>query len=58
MKIVRLGLTLMICLGAFWAAAHVGVLLPRDRSATTSLQAGAGESQRLIDLRRYLPVIR
>jgi hypothetical protein len=57
-KIVRLGLTLMICLGAFWAAAHVGVLLPRAQGASTPLQAGAGADRRMIDLRRYLPVIR
>lgn len=58
MKIVRLGLTLMICLGAFWAAAHVGVLLPRAQSASATLQAGAETDRRMIDLRRYLPVIR
>ncbi|WP_293984155.1 hypothetical protein [Sphingobium sp.] len=58
MKVVRLGLTLTIGLGAFWAAAHVGALLPHDRSVLNPLQASSGASQRMIDLRRYLPVIR
>lgn len=58
MKAVRTTLAVLICLCAFWGAAHVGVLLPHGKAGATGVQAGAGASQRVIDLRRYLPVIR
>lgn len=58
MKSVRLGLALLLCFGAFWGAAHLGILLSSDDAPASATRPDMVAQPRGIDLRRYLPVIR
>jgi hypothetical protein len=58
MKGIRTGLAALLCFGAFWGAAHLGVLVGKGRDGASSVTAGSVAAPHGLDLRRYLPVIR
>jgi hypothetical protein len=58
MKGIRTGLAALLCFGAFWGAAHLGVPVGKDRSGASALRTKSVSTPRGLDLRRYLPVIR
>jgi hypothetical protein len=57
-KGIRIGLAALFCFGAFWGAAHLGVLVGSDRDRASELPAGRVSAPHGVDLRRYLPIIR
>ena len=58
MKAIRFSLALILCFGAFWGAAHFGILVSPNGIAMPDMRSSAAPARSTHNLARYFPIIR